>query len=84
MIPPDVLVEKYGADTVRAYLMFFARWDLGGPWDSQGIEGSARWLRRVWTAFTEPVESAAEPGRRGDQSPAPQAAPDPEVRHRRL
>jgi leucyl-tRNA synthetase len=61
VIPPDVLVEKYGADTVRAYLMFFARWDLGGPWDSQGIEGSARWLRRVWTAFTEPVESAGEP-----------------------
>ena len=82
VIPPDVLVEKYGADTVRAYLMFFARWDLGGPWDSQGIEGSARWLRRVWTAFTEPVESAAEPGRRSDQSPAPQAAPDAEVRHR--
>ncbi|MEJ2758195.1 MAG: leucine--tRNA ligase [Anaerolineales bacterium] len=58
VVPPDLLVEKYGADTVRAYLMFFARWDLGGPWDSQGIEGSARWLRRVWTAFTEPVESA--------------------------
>ena len=34
------------SDAVRAYLMFFARWDLGGPWDSQGIEGSARWLRR--------------------------------------
>jgi leucyl-tRNA synthetase len=60
-VPPDKLVEDYGADTVRAYLMFFARWDLGGPWDSQGIEGSARWLRRVWTAFTEPVESGAQP-----------------------
>ena len=61
VVPPDELVEKYGADTVRAYLMFFARWSLGGPWDSQGIEGSARWLRRVWTAFTEPVESAGQP-----------------------
>jgi len=60
-VPPDELVEKYGADTVRAYLMFFARWSLGGPWDSQGIEGSARWLRRVWTAFTEPVESTGKP-----------------------
>jgi len=60
-VPPDELVEQYGADTVRAYLMFFARWSLGGPWDSQGIEGSARWLRRVWTAFTEPVESAGQP-----------------------
>jgi leucyl-tRNA synthetase len=50
---PDVLVAKYGADTVRAYLMFFARWEMGAPWDSQGIEGSARWIRRVWTLFTD-------------------------------
>jgi leucyl-tRNA synthetase len=58
VIAPDELVEVYGADTVRAYLMFFARWDQGGPWNSQGIEGSARWLRRVWTAFTEAPEKA--------------------------
>jgi len=49
-----VLVKKYGADTVRAYLMFFARWQQGAPWDSQGIEGTARWMRRVWTLFTDP------------------------------
>lgn len=53
VIAPDVLVDKYGADTVRAYLMFFARWEMGAPWDSQGIEGSARWIRRTWTLFTE-------------------------------
>jgi leucyl-tRNA synthetase len=62
VVAPDELVEEYGADVVRAYLMFFSRWDLGGPWNSQGIEGTARWLRRVWTAFTEPVESARKPG----------------------
>ena len=39
VIAPDELVKMYGADTVRAYLMFFARWDMGGPWNSQGIEG---------------------------------------------
>jgi leucyl-tRNA synthetase len=55
VIAPDVLVNKYGADTVRAYIMFFARWEMGAPWDSQGIEGSARWVRRVWTLFTDPV-----------------------------
>jgi len=49
---PDDLVEKYGADTIRAYLMFFARWELGGPWDSQGVGGPARWLKRVWSLFT--------------------------------
>ena len=61
VVSPDDLVEQYGADVVRAYLMFFTRWTLGGPWDSQGIEGTARWLRRVWNAFTDPVESAGQP-----------------------
>ncbi|MBN2501263.1 MAG: class I tRNA ligase family protein [Anaerolineales bacterium] len=56
VVAPDDLVGQYGADTVRAYLMFFARWDLGGPWNSQGIGGSARWLRRAWTLFTEAAD----------------------------
>jgi len=53
VIAPDVLVNKYGADSVRAYIMFFARWEMGAPWDSQGIEGAVRWVRRVWTLFTD-------------------------------
>jgi leucyl-tRNA synthetase len=57
VIAPDDLVNRYGADTVRAYLMFFARWDMGGPWNSSGIEGSARWVRRVWALFTEPAQA---------------------------
>ncbi|HEX5715383.1 MAG TPA: leucine--tRNA ligase [Thermoanaerobaculia bacterium] len=56
VVAPDELVDRYGADTVRAYLMFFARWDMGGPWNSRGIEGTSRWLRRVWGLFTEPGE----------------------------
>jgi leucyl-tRNA synthetase len=63
VIAPDALVSRYGADTVRAYLMFFARWEMGAPWDSQGIEGSARWIRRVWALFTDrtqPGSASAE------------------------
>jgi leucyl-tRNA synthetase len=61
VIAPDVLVNYYGADTVRAYIMFFARWEMGAPWDSQGIEGAARWIRRVWALFTDqtPTGSAS-------------------------
>jgi leucyl-tRNA synthetase len=59
VVSPDELVARYGADTVRAYLMFFARWDLGGPWNSSGIEGAARWMRRVWSLFTEPAAAGA-------------------------
>jgi len=57
VISPDDLVAAYGADTVRAYLMFFARWELGAPWNSSGIEGSVRWLRKVWYTFLEPIET---------------------------
>ena len=57
VVAPDVLVQRYGADTVRAYLMFFARWQQGAPWDSHGIEGTARWIRRVWTLFTDTSEN---------------------------
>jgi leucyl-tRNA synthetase len=68
VIAPDDLVARYGADTVRAYLMFFARWDMGGPWNSSGIEGAARWVRRTWTLFTEPWDqknAASQDVRRG-------------------
>lgn len=57
VVAPDVLVQRYGADTVRAYLMFFARWQQGAPWDSHGIEGTARWMRRLWTLFTDTFEN---------------------------
>ncbi|MGB9669002.1 MAG: leucine--tRNA ligase [Anaerolineales bacterium] len=53
VIAPDQLVEKYGADTVRAYLMFFARWEMGAPWNSNGIEGTARWMKKVWATILD-------------------------------
>jgi len=59
VVAPDLLVERYGADTVRAYIMFFARWEMGAPWDSQGIEGTARWIRRVWVLFTDQPQPGA-------------------------
>ncbi|MGE5527794.1 MAG: leucine--tRNA ligase [Patescibacteria group bacterium] len=56
VVAPDALVEKYGADTVRAYLMFGWRWEQGGPWDSRGIEGSYRFLHRTWDLLLKPPE----------------------------
>ena len=53
VVSPDKLVSAYGADSVRAYLMFVARWELGGPWSSTGIEGTYRWLNRVWATLLE-------------------------------
>jgi leucyl-tRNA synthetase len=51
---PDELVAKYGADTVRLFLMFMGPWDQGGPWSPTGIEGVNRFLRRVWTVVLDP------------------------------
>ncbi|MTI94795.1 MAG: leucine--tRNA ligase [Firmicutes bacterium] len=48
VVAPDDLVAEHGADTVRAYLMFMAPWELGGPWNSEGIGGISRFLNKVW------------------------------------
>ncbi len=60
VVAPDEFIDRYGSDTVRSYLMFFARWEQGGPWSSRGIEGTWRWLRRLWSLMTEPAEPAGE------------------------
>ncbi len=56
VINPDNLVSEYGADTVRAYLMFIGPWEAGGPWSSTGIEGIARFLNRVWALVLDQPE----------------------------
>lgn len=61
VIAPDAVVARYGADAVRAYLMFMGPFDQGGPWNNQGIEGVSRYLNRVWTLVTDYVERSGEP-----------------------
>lgn len=48
VIEPDDQVGAYGADALRAYLMFGYRWSDGGPWNMDNIHGVVRWLNRVW------------------------------------
>ena len=57
---PDELVARYGADTVRLFLMFMGPWDQGGPWSPTGIGGVHRFLNRVWTLALDP--HGREPG----------------------
>ncbi len=51
VVDPDDLVREYGADTVRTYLLQIAPWELGGPWNTQGINGPSKWLGRVWALY---------------------------------
>jgi len=46
---PDEYVARYGADTLRMFLMFMGPWAEGSDWDPSGIEGVHRFLNRVWT-----------------------------------
>jgi leucyl-tRNA synthetase len=69
---PDELVARYGADTVRLFLMFMGPWDQGGPWSATGIGGVARFLNRVWTIVTDP--RGRETGDSGPDEPAGEAA----------
>ncbi|MDL2315153.1 leucine--tRNA ligase [Bacteroidales bacterium OttesenSCG-928-C19] len=48
---PDDLVEKYGADTLRLYEMFLGPIEQAKPWDTKGIEGVFRFIRRFWHLF---------------------------------
>jgi len=58
VVNPDDLVARYGADTVRLFLLFIGPWDQGGPWSATGIEGVSRFLSRVWAvAHAQVIES---------------------------
>jgi len=53
IIIPDEYIEKFGADTLRTYLMFLGPFDQGGDFRDTGIEGMRRFLNRVWMLFTD-------------------------------
>ena len=48
IVSPDELIAKYGADTVRVYTLFLGPPEKDVEWNDQGIEGAARFLRRIW------------------------------------
>jgi leucyl-tRNA synthetase len=53
---PDRIVDKYGADTFRMYEMFLGPVEASKPWDTKGIEGVHRFLRKLWRLFYDDVK----------------------------
>ncbi len=51
VVNPDMIVEKYGADTLRLYEMFLGPINQSKPWDSNGIDGCFRFLRKLWNLY---------------------------------
>lgn len=55
-VNPDILVEKFGADTFRMYEMFLGPVDQSKPWDTKGIEGVHRFIKKLWRLFFDEVK----------------------------
>ncbi len=55
-VNPDILVEKYGADTFRMYEMFLGPVEQSKPWDTKGIEGVHRFLKKLWRLFFDEIK----------------------------
>lgn len=57
VVNPDTIVEQYGADTLRLYEMFLGPLDQSKPWDTNGIDGVHKFLRKTWRLFVEKENS---------------------------
>lgn len=53
VVNPDDMIKQFGADSLRLYEMFMGPIDAVKPWDSKGIEGSKKFLDRVWRLYTQ-------------------------------
>jgi len=69
VVNPDDIVEKYGADTFRMYEMFLGPIDQDKPWDTKGIEGVHRFIRKFWRLFYD-----SEKGWKVTDAPASEAS----------
>ncbi len=57
VVNPDVLVDKVGADTLRLYEMFLGPLEQAKPWNTNGIDGSFRFIKKVWRLFYDDMDN---------------------------
>jgi leucyl-tRNA synthetase len=80
VVPPDALIERYGADTVRLYTLFIGPPEKEAEWNDRGVEGAYRFLTRYWkmiedfTEANEVVPGSKRPHGGPSAAPAPQFA----------
>ncbi|HLP98274.1 MAG TPA: leucine--tRNA ligase [Sideroxyarcus sp.] len=66
-VDPQAIIDEYGADTARLFMMFAAPPDQQLEWSDAGVEGSFRFLKRVWKAVYEHVEKGVAPAYSGGE-----------------
>ena len=80
VVNPDMIVEKYGADTLRLYEMFLGPVEQSKPWDTNGIDGCHRFLRKFWNLFgsvcCDSVSTNTTEGTSGSITTESEATPD--------
>lgn len=69
VVNPDMIVDKYGADTLRLYEMFLGPVEQSKPWDTNGIDGCHRFLKKFWALFYDPRTGEFLPN---DNQPTPE------------
>lgn len=69
VVNPDMIVEKYGADTLRLYEMFLGPVEQSKPWDTNGIDGCHRFLKKFWALFFDKQGNITA----NDDAPSPEA-----------
>jgi leucyl-tRNA synthetase len=62
VVAPDELLEQFGADALRVYILFMGPADQDKEWQETGVEGASRFLRRLWRAVEEQVERGSDGG----------------------
>ena len=67
VVNPDDIVEKYGADTLRLYEMFLGPLEQSKPWDTNGIDGVNRFIKKLWSLFYKGDECLVD-----DSKPTPE------------
>ena len=67
VVNPDMIVEKYGADTLRLYEMFLGPVEQSKPWDTNGIDGCHRFLKKFWNLVSQNIQN-----NQNTQSPTPE------------
>ena len=63
VVNPDDIVEQYGADTLRLYEMFLGPVEASKPWDTNGIDGCFRFLKKFWKLYQQENLDDAEPSK---------------------
>jgi leucyl-tRNA synthetase len=71
VVPPDDLIERFGADTERVYTLFIAPPEKEAAWSDDGVIGAYRFLKRLWNYITFGFKGAFQPGGGHDDGPSP-------------